>query len=157
MMKSAHMMEQGELRGASPLPAARIIVIEDNCSDVFLLNRALKRQDLRFELVHLQNGGEGLAYIRRQGAYLDAPIPSLILVDLNLSKYTGQEIVREIRSAEHLAGIPVCVWSSSHSRMDETALQDLGISKFITKPSGLDQFMVIGQIIHGLLTAAGPR
>jgi two-component system response regulator len=156
MMKSAHTMEEGKLRGASRVPAARIVVIEDNCSDVFLLDRALKQQDLRFELVHLLNGGEALAYVRRQGAYAGVPIPSLILVDLNLSKYTGQEIVREIRSAGHLAGVPVCVWSSSRSRRDEATLQDLGISRFITKPSGLDQFMEIGETIKALL-AAGSR
>jgi two-component system response regulator len=144
------------LRRVSPVRAARIVVIEDNCSDVFLLDRALKQQDLRFELVHLLNGGEALAYVRRQGAYAGVPIPSLILVDLNLSKYTGQEIVREIRSAGHLAGVPVCVWSSSRSRRDEATLQDLGISRFITKPSGLDQFMEIGETIKALL-AAGSR
>lgn len=144
------------MRRASPLPAARIVVIEDNCSDVFLLARALKQQDLRFELIHLLNGGEALAYVRREGVYSDAPIPSLILVDLNLSKYTGQEIVREIRSAGHLDSVPLCVWSSSRSRRDEAALQDLGISTFITKPSGLDQFMAIGEMIKRLL-AAGSR
>jgi DNA-binding response OmpR family regulator len=139
------------LRRASPAPTARIVVIEDNSSDVFLLDRALKQQDLRFELVHLLNGGEALAYVRRRGVYSDAPIPSLILVDLNLSKYTGQEIVREIRSAGHLASVPLCVWSSSRSHRDEAALQDLGIPTFITKPSGLDQFMEIGEIIKALL------
>ena len=157
MMKSAHMRENGKLRRASPAPAARIVVIEDNCSDVFLLDRALKQQDLSFELVHLLNGGQALAYVRREGAHADAPIPSLILVDLNLSKYTGQEIVREIRSAGHLAGVPVCVWSSSRSRRDEASLQELGISQFITKPSGLDQFMEIGEIIKALLAGAGSR
>ena len=133
----------------------RILVIEDNASDVFLLDRALNMQDLRFELVHLLNGGEALAFIRRQGAYADAAIPNLILVDLNLSKYTGEDILREIRSASHLGGVPVCVWSSSRSRRDEALLKDLGVSQFITKPSGLDQFMEIGKVIKDLL--ACPR
>ena len=124
------------LKHASVVPAARILVIEDNGSDVFLLDRALKKQDLRFELIHLLNGGEALAFIRRQGAYADAAIPDLILVDLNLSKYTGEDILREIRSAKHLGGVPVCVWSSSQSRRDEALLKDLGVSQFITKPSG---------------------
>jgi DNA-binding response OmpR family regulator len=139
------------LKHASVVRAARILVIEDNGSDVFLLDRALKKQDLRFELVHLLNGGDALAFIRRQGAYADAAIPNLILVDLNLSKYTGEDILREIRSAGHLAGVPVCVWSSSRSRRDEALLKDLGVSQFITKPSGLDQFMEIGKIIKDLL------
>jgi CheY-like chemotaxis protein len=134
--------------------AARILVVEDNGSDVFLLDRALKKQDLRFELVHLLSGGEALAFIRRQGAYADAAIPDLILVDLNLSKYTGEDILREIHSATHLAGIPVCVWSSSQSRRDEALLKNLGVTKFITKPTGLDQFMEIGKIIMDLVGQA---
>ena len=86
------------MKHASVVPAARILVIEDNASDVFLLDRALKQQDLRFELIHLLSGGEALAFIRRQGAYADAAIPDLILMDLNLSKYTGEDILREIRA-----------------------------------------------------------
>jgi DNA-binding response OmpR family regulator len=139
------------LKQASDVPAARILVIEDNRSDVFLLNRALKKQDLRFELMHLLEGGQALAFIRRQGAYAETAVPNLILVDLNLSRYTGEDILREIRAAEHLAGIPVCVWSSSQSPRDQALLMDLGIARFVTKPSGLDQFMEIGAILKGLL------
>ncbi len=143
------------LKHAPVVPAARILVIEDNGSDVFLLDRALKKQDFRFELIHLVNGGDALAFIRRQGAYVDAPIPDLILMDLNLSKYTGEEILHEIRAAKHLVGVPVCAWSSSQSRRDEALLKDLGVSQFITKPSGLDQFMEIGKLIKDLLPSPG--
>ena len=139
------------LKHATVVPAARILVIEDNGSDVFLLERALNKQDLRYELIHLLDGGQALAFIRRQGAYEDAAIPNLILVDLNLSKYTGEDILREIRNAGHLGGVPVCVWSSSRSRRDEALLKQLGVSQFITKPSGLDQFMDIGRILKDAL------
>ena len=139
------------MKDASVEPTFRILVIEDNAPDVFLLDRALKRQDVRFELVHLLSGAEALTFIRRQGTYADAVIPSLILLDLNLSKYTGEDILREIRGARHLAGVPVCVWSSSRSRRDEALLKDLGVSQFITKPAGLDQFMEIGKTIKDLL------
>jgi CheY-like chemotaxis protein len=142
------------LKNASAVPAARILVVEDNASDVFLLDRALKQQDLRFELIHLLSGGEALAFIRRQGAYKDAAAPNLILVDLNLSKYTGEDILREIRGAPRLGGVPVCVWSSSRSRRDEALLKELGVTQFITKPSGLDQFMEIGKIVKDLLAGA---
>jgi len=141
------------LKHASVVPAARILVVEDNASDVFLLDRALKRQDLQFELIHLLNGDDALAFIRRQGAYADAPIPNLILLDLNLSKYSGEDILREIRNASHLGGIPVCVWSSSRSGRDQATLRELGVCQFITKPSGLDQFMEIGKTIKDLLAA----
>jgi DNA-binding response OmpR family regulator len=143
------------LKPATIESASRILVIEDNRSDVFLLDRALKQQNLRFELIHLVSGGEALAFIHRQGAYADAAIPDLILVDLNLAKYTGEDILREIRSANHLGGVPVCVWSSSQSRRDEALLKNLGVSHFITKPSGLDQFLDIGRTINGLLGSHG--
>jgi|SRR5450631_1035369 chemotaxis family two-component system response regulator Rcp1 len=152
------MLSRGEwvLKHVSAISAARILVIEDNGSDVFLLERALNRQDLQFELIHLLSGGQALAFIRRQGNYADAEIPNLILVDLNLSKYTGEDILHEIRSASHLGGVPVCVWSSSRSRRDEALLKELGVTQFITKPSGLDQFMEIGKTIKDLLAASTP-
>jgi two-component system, chemotaxis family, response regulator Rcp1 len=148
--------EELSLEGVSVVPAARILVIEDNASDVFLLERAFKKQDFPFELIHLLNGAEALAFIRRQGAYAQAAIPNLIVMDLNLSKYTGEDILREIRAAEHLAGVPVCAWSSSQSRRDQSRLTGLGVARFITKPAGLDQFMEIGKGIKDLL-AAFPR
>jgi chemotaxis family two-component system response regulator Rcp1 len=140
---------------AIAIHSARILVIEDNVSDVFLLDRALQKQDLRFELVHLLTGSQALAFIRRQGTYADSAIPNLILIDLNLSRYSGEDILREIRGAKHLNGIPVCVWSSSQSQRDEAVLHNLGVSLFITKPSGLAQFMVIGRTIKDLLSTAG--
>jgi DNA-binding response OmpR family regulator len=143
-----------DLKDASIIHAARIVVIEDNDSDVFLLDRALKMQNFQFELLHLLNGREALAFIRRQGAYAETAVPNLILMDLNLSKYTGEDILREIRGAKHLAGVPVCAWSSSQSLRDRSTLKDLGVSQFITKPTGLDQFLAIGKLIKDLL--AGP-
>jgi len=141
------------LKHASVVRNARILVIEDNVSDVFLLKRALMKQEFPFELVHLLNGSEGLAFVRRTGLYREAAVPDLILLDLNLSKYTGEDILREIRNAGHLRGVSVCVWSSSQSRRDEAQLKDIGVSQFITKPAGLDQFMEIGKTIKDLLMA----
>lgn len=134
------------------VPAGRILVIEDNRSDVFLLERALKKQDIQFELIHLTDGGEAFAFIRRQGVYAEAARPDLILMDLNLAKYTGEDILREIRASTNLVGVPVCVWSSSQSRRDKAVLMDLGVARFITKPSGLNQFLEIGVIIKDLLS-----
>jgi len=136
------------------VPAARILVIEDNASDVFLLGRALQKQKLQFELIHLRDGDEALAFVHRQGTYAKAGIPDLILMDLNLSRYAGEEILQEIRAAKHLAGVPVCVWSSSQSRRDQSMLMDLGVARFINKPAGLDQFMEIGMIIKDLLASS---
>jgi two-component system, chemotaxis family, response regulator Rcp1 len=132
-------------------PLARILVIEDNSADVFLLGRALAKQGRQFELTCLADGDDALAFIRREGAYADAAIPDLILVDLNLPKCDGEDLLREIRDTKHLAGVPVCAWSSSQSRRDRELLKELGVIRFITKPSGLDQFMEIGKILTDLL------
>lgn len=149
MMKE-QLMLAADPQGVSVRPAStRILVIEDNDSDVYLLDRALKKQDLRFELIHLRDGAHALKFIRGQGA--EAAAPDLILLDLNLSKYNGDDILREIRTSGHLDGVPVCVWSSSRSGRDEALFSSLGVCRFITKPSGLDQFMDIGRIIKDLL------
>jgi len=145
---------------ASVVSPARVLVIEDNNSDVFLLERALNQQNFPFELTHLRDGGQALAFIRREGAYAGAPIPDLILVDLNLCKYDGEDILREIHGTKHLAGILVCAWSSSQSGRDRARLMDLGVTEFVTKPAGLDQFLEIGKLIKELLakhTTAGPH
>ena len=139
------------MRQASVVSPARVLVIEDNSSDVFLLERALNQQNFRFELTHLADGAQALAFIRREDAYEDAPIPDLILVDLNLSKYNGEDLLREIHGTKHLAKALVCAWSSSGSRRDRTRLMDLGVAQFVTKPAGLDQFLAIGKLIKDLL------
>ena len=135
----------------SVVPAARILIIEDSSADVYLLGRALDKQDRRVELTCLADGDDALDFIRRKGAYADADIPNLILVDLNLPKCDGEELLREIRNTKHLVGVPVCAWSSSQSRRDRDLLKELGVVRFITKPSGLDQFMEIGKILTDLL------
>jgi chemotaxis family two-component system response regulator Rcp1 len=136
-----------------------ILVIEDNRSDVFLLERALSRQHIKFQLTHLRNGGEALSFIRREPPYAKSRRPDLILVDLNLPKVDGQEVIRQIRSAKHLDGVPACVWSSSESLLDRSTLGRLGANEFIFKPSGLEQFMQIGKTVKDLLSGkslAGP-
>jgi CheY-like chemotaxis protein len=84
------------------------------------------------------------------------PFPDLILMDLKLSKYGGEDLLPEIRRTGHFAHVPLCVWSSSQSRPDDAALTDLGVRRFIVKPSGLDQFMEIGKTITELLAIPRP-
>jgi DNA-binding response OmpR family regulator len=141
-------VHRGVRDGGAP---AWVLVIEDNASDVFLLTLALKKQDLPFELVHLLNAGEATAFIRRLGCYRDAAIPDLILLDSNLSTYGGDGLLREIRSAAHLFGVPVCIWGSNLADCDEAPRRSLGVCQFITKPTGLDEFLEIGRTIANLL------
>src|SRR5580658_1014088 len=128
-----------------------ILIVEDNGSDVFLLERALNRQHINFQLTHLRDGGAALAFIRREGDYAKSPRPDLILVDLNLPKIGGEDVIRAVRRAKHLNGVPACVWSSSESPRDRESLISLGVDQFIFKPSGLEQFMQIGKTVQDLL------
>jgi DNA-binding response OmpR family regulator len=130
---------------------ARIVVIEDNRADVFLLERALKKQGLPYILIHLIDGTSALDYIHRRGKYANAETPDLILTDLSLAKYSGEDIFREARAEKHLDGVPVCAWSSSQSPQDHSRLTELGVARFITKPAGLDRFMEIGGVIKEIL------
>jgi CheY-like chemotaxis protein len=136
-------------------PTARrpysILVVEDNGSDVFLLERALNRQHIDFQMTHLKDGETALAFIRGDAPYGNSPRPDLILVDLNLPKIGGEDVIRAVRSARHLQGVPACVWSSSESLCDREALSRLGVDRFIFKPSGLEQFMQIGKTVQDLL------
>lgn len=132
-----------------------IVVVEDNASDVFLLDRALARQGIDFQLTRLSDGAAGLAFIRRQAPYADSPRPDVMLVDLNLPKVNGEALVREIRITPHLNGIPVCVWTSSESLADRDSLNRFGVDSFIFKPSGLEQFMQIGKTLKDVLTRGG--
>ena len=128
-----------------------ILVVEENAPDVFLLERALARQQVDFQLTHLRSGAEALAFVRREAPYGNSPRPNLILVDLKKAKIDGERVIREVRNARHLDGVPVCVWFSAESLSDRGPLNRLGVAQFIVKPSGLDQFMQIGKTLKDLL------
>lgn len=135
-----------------------IVVVEDNASDVFLLQRALARQEIAFQLTRLLDGAEGLAFIRRYTPEANCRRPDLFLVDLNLPKVNGEALVREIRNSHALEGSLVCVWTSSESLTERNSVNMLGVDQFIFKPSGLEQFMQIGKTLKDLLFrgAGGP-
>jgi CheY-like chemotaxis protein len=128
-----------------------ILVVEENASDVFLLERALARQQIDFQLTHLRYGAEALVFVRREVPYANRPRPDLILVDLNHANSDGECVIREVRNARHLDGVPVCVWFSAEFSCDWESLNRLDVDEFIVKPSGLDQFMQIGKTVKDLL------
>jgi CheY-like chemotaxis protein len=139
----------------NPVADARpysILVVEENAPDVFLLERALARQQVDFQLTHLRSGAEALAFVRREAPYGNSPRPDLILVDLNRAKIGAECVIRGVRNARHLDGVPVCVWFSAESLIDREPLTLLGVDQFIVKPSGLDQFMQIGKTLKDVLS-----
>lgn len=131
---------------------ARILVIEDNIADVELLRLAMQMAGLQCELCVIDDGGEALAFVRGQGKYADRLVPDLVILDLNVPKSDGIEILKAIRDSLTLAHLPVVVTTSSSSPREMTQLQALRIARHFIKPPDLDEFMKIGPILKQVLT-----
>ena len=130
---------------------ARILVIEDNPADVALFRLALESADVECELTVIEDGAEALEFIRQLDNSLPSAIPSLTILDLNLPKTDGFEILQAMRAERVFAGVPVAVLSSSSSPRERARIDVFQVEQYITKPADLDEFMKIGQIVKSLL------
>jgi CheY-like chemotaxis protein len=129
----------------------RILIIEDNAADVSLLRLALDSANVDCELRVLEDGGEGMAFIRQQGIYAGLPIPDLVVLDVNLPKKDGLEILASMRASALFGGVSVVVLSSSSWPRERAKMEQFGITRFIAKPADLDEYLKIGIILKELL------
>jgi CheY-like chemotaxis protein len=137
----------------------RILVIEDNPADVDLLRRAIRGAQLDCELTVLEDGAEALALLRRFEAQEDAGVaaPDLAVLDLNLPKNDGIEVLQAMRASIAFARVPIAILSSSSSTRERAKIEQFGIGRYITKPPDLDEFMRIGFTLKELLAeTTGP-
>ena len=125
----------------------QILMVEDNPGDVLLVKEALNHSDLRYELSHVSDGDQAVAFLQRRGEYKRAGRPDLVLLDLNLPKRTGWEVFDEMRSEDALREIPVVILSSSDAPEDMRRAQHAPRSKYIRKPADYDEFLAIGKQI----------
>jgi two-component system response regulator len=132
----------------------RILLVEDNPGDVDLIRLAFKSAGLDCVLTVMSDGGEALAFINEEGVHAGAPVPDLAILDLNVPKNDGLEILEAMRSSNKFAGLPVAVLSSSSSPRDRLNVERFQIRQFVTKPSNLDEFLKIGNIVKDLLEDA---
>jgi two-component system, chemotaxis family, response regulator Rcp1 len=130
----------------------RILVAEDNPADVYLLREAISLEGGDVELLIVSDGEQALDYVQRIGPFSGAGIPQLVVLDLNLPKSDGSDVLRCIRETPEYAGIPVVVLTSSDSPKDRQTIESLGANCFITKPSDLDEFLSLGRRLLGFLT-----
>jgi len=129
----------------------RILLVEDNAGDVYLFRKALKEAQVAFDWTVLDDGAQALAFARGEGAYADAPVPDLVVLDLNLPKNEGIHVLAAIRQNPRLAAVPVIITSSSHSPRDQTETARLGIECYLRKPPDFEEFMRIGTILKEVL------
>lgn len=125
-----------------------ILMVEDNPGDVRLTVEALKEGKVRNNLHIAEDGVEALAFLRRQGRYAEAPRPDLILLDLNLPKKNGREVLEEIKEDPDLRRIPVVILTVSQAEQDIVKSYNLHANCYITKPVDLDQFLDVVKSIE---------
>jgi two-component system, chemotaxis family, response regulator Rcp1 len=125
------------------MEAIEILLIEDNPADVRLTQEALKDSKLHTNLNVVEDGVEALAYLRRQGPYSRSVRPDIILLDLNLPKKDGREVLEEIKQDEILRLLPVVVLTTSDDEQDILASYNLHANCYITKPVDLARFITI--------------
>jgi chemotaxis family two-component system response regulator Rcp1 len=125
-----------------------ILLVEDNPGDVRLTVEALKEAKVRNNLHVAEDGVEALALLRQEGKYTDAPRPDLILLDLNLPKKDGREVLAEIKEDPNLKRIPVVVLTVSQAEEDILKTYDLHANCYISKPVDLDRFLTVVKSIE---------
>jgi len=125
-----------------------ILLVEDNPADARLTMEALKDGKVKNNLAMVPDGVEAMAYLRNQGKYAEAVRPDLILLDLNLPKKDGREVLAEVKSDPALRSIPVVVMTVSKAEEDIIKSYDLHANCYVNKPVDFEQFMRVVRTIE---------
>jgi two-component system, chemotaxis family, response regulator Rcp1 len=126
-----------------------ILLVEDNEGDARLAMEAFRESTLPNKVHHVHDGIEAMAYLRKEGTYTDAPRPHLILLDLNLPRKGGMEVLAEIKEDEELKLIPVVILTISGDEKDYVRACRLQANCFFTKPIDFEQFLEVVRAIEG--------
>ena len=128
--------------------AVNILLVEDNPADARLTFEALQEYKIRNQVYVVNDGVKAMAFLRRQDAYAAMPRPDLIMLDLNLPRKDGREVLAELKSDDNLKRIPVVVLTTSQAEEDILKSYDLHANCFITKPLDLDRFFYVVKSIE---------
>lgn len=134
----------------------RFVIIDDNPADVLLMKEALNHAGIEAEIKDFRDGAGALDAMRAQHETWGPPPPTLVMLDLNMPRVSGFDVLRELRSTPDLQHVPVAVITSSSSPRDMEEASRLGASRYIRKPIDLNEFFVtIGSAVREMVTAAG--
>ena len=125
-----------------------ILLVEDNPGDADLAREALEGSKFNNDLHVVDDGEKAMAFLRREGPYADMPRPDLILLDLNLPRKDGRQVLAEIKADDYLKRIPVVILTTSKAEEDVIKSYDLHANCFITKPIDLNQFLNVVRAIE---------
>jgi CheY-like chemotaxis protein len=121
----------------------RILLVEDNIGDARLVAEALKESPIQTQISIVSDGARALAYLRQEGEYAEVSRPDLILLDLNLPKKDGRQVLTEIKADPVLKRLPVLILTSSGAREDIVQAYDRGANCYLLKPVGLNEYFAL--------------
>ena len=131
----------------APLTVIDVLLVEDDPGDALMTQEAFEHHKIRNTLHVVKDGVEALTFLRREGEYADAPRPGLILLDLNLPRKDGREVLAEVKADAELRHIPVVVLTTSDAEEDILRSYSLHANAYVTKPVDFDRFIeVVRQI-----------
>jgi len=125
----------------------QVLLAEDNQGDVLLVREALAAHDIPHELRVAATGAEAMDFVARMGKPGEAPCPDIVLLDLNLPRVDGHEVLREFRRHPDCATTPVIIVSSSDSPRDRERVSALGVTRYFKKPTTFGAYMELGAIV----------
>jgi len=125
-----------------------VLLVEDNPGDVRLIQEAMTGSKIRTRLHVIEDGEQAMAYLRREASFASAVRPDLIVMDLNLPRKDGREVLAEIGADPALCAIPVVVLTSSAAERDIRRAYDLNANCYLTKPADLEEFTRVVQLIE---------
>ena len=142
--------------GPSPADTRQLVlVVEDNPADVFLVQRAIELRNLPVRILVLDDGEEACRYFTQTETDPSTPCPAAVLLDLNLPRKSGQDVLRQIKTGGKCAGVPVVILTSSNAAEDRRETTALGAACYFRKPASYQEFLKIGEVLENML--AGNR
>ncbi len=129
----------------------RILIVEDNPGDILLFRIAVSHAGIDCEISEISDGQTALDFVCEETACL----PDLVVLDLNLPKASGKEILTMIRATPAFSPVPVVIWTSSNARFDRTSLENLGVARYLVKPPAFRELAPLGAAIREVLDDTG--
>jgi len=130
-----------------------LMLVEDSPADVYLVQEAVREEGLRFDWKVAEDGEAAIKLIDMVDANSDVSVPRLLLLDLNVPRRNGIHVLEHFRQSGRCGAVPVVMISSSDSPAERNRALELGATEYFRKPSGLDEFMQLGQLVRRLVEA----
>lgn len=136
----------------APDEPALVLMVEDNSADVYLVEQAFRKHNIWVRLVVMDDGEKAIRWIEEANRNPTAETPRAILLDLNLPKRTGTEVLERLRACERFRDLPVVIFTSSNSNQDRSLATKFRATRFLRKSADFDEFLEVGQVIKDVLS-----